>query len=106
MWVEPVTSSGRSAYERRIGAPITRLPGTRPAGVAATYLPAMFVTGLPFRPGVDVSGLPALAATLRNPQALEATMARLQTGRGAERIREPPDHSVNRTISPLAKSVM
>ena len=86
MWVEPVTSSGRSAYERRIGAPITRLPGTRPAGVAATYLPATFVTGLPFRPGVDVSGLPALAATLRNPQALEATMARLQTGRGAERF--------------------
>ena len=40
MWVEPVTSGGRSAYERRIGAPITRLPGTRPAGVAATYLPA------------------------------------------------------------------
>src|SRR5690348_16416407 len=26
MWVEPVTGHGRSAYERRIGAPITRLP--------------------------------------------------------------------------------
>jgi PAS domain-containing protein len=75
MWVEPVTSSGRSAYERRIGAPITRLPGTRPAGAAATYLPATFMTGLPFRPGVDVSGLPALAATLRNPLAVFAGTA-------------------------------
>ena len=75
MWVEPVTSSGRSAYERRIGAPITRLPGTRPAGAAATYLPATFVTGLPLRPGVDVSGLPALAATLRNPLAVFAGTA-------------------------------
>ena len=75
MWVEPVTSSGRSAYERRIGAPITRLPGTRPAGPAPTYLPATFVTVLPFRPGVDVSGLPALAATLHNPLAVFAGTA-------------------------------
>ena len=75
MWVEPVTSSGRSAYERRIGAPITQLPGMRLAGVAATYLPATFVTGLPFRPGVDVSGLPVLAATLRNPLAVFAGTA-------------------------------
>jgi PAS domain S-box-containing protein len=75
MWVEPVTTSGRSAYERRIGAPITRLPGTRPAGPAATYLPATFVTGLPFRPGVDVSGLPALAPTLHNPLAVFAGTA-------------------------------
>jgi len=75
MWVEQVTSSGRRAYERRIGAPITRLPGTRPAGAAATYLPATFVTGLPFRPGVDVSGLPALAATLRNPLSVFAGTA-------------------------------
>jgi PAS domain S-box-containing protein len=75
MWVEPVTSSGRSAYERRIGAPITRLPGTQPAGSAATYLPATFSTWLPFRPGVDVSGLPALAATLRNPLSVFAGTA-------------------------------
>jgi PAS domain S-box-containing protein len=75
MWVEPVTSSGRSAYERRIGAPITQLPGTRPAGTAATYLPATFITGLPFPPGVDVSSLPALAATLRNPLSVFAGTA-------------------------------
>jgi len=75
MWVEPVTASGRSAYERRIGAPIRRLPGMQPAGPAAPYLPATFVTGLPFRPGVDVSGLPALAATLRNPLAVFAGTA-------------------------------
>ena len=75
MWVEPVTASGRSAYERRIGAPITQLPGTRPAGAAATYLPATFVAGLPFRPGVDVSGLPTLAATLRNPLSIFAGTA-------------------------------
>src|SRR5271165_2804782 len=53
MWVEPVTASGRSAYERRIGAPITQLPGTRPAGAAATYL----------------------AATLRNPLSIFAGTA-------------------------------
>jgi PAS domain S-box-containing protein len=75
MWVEPVPSSGRAAYERRIGAPITPLPGTRPTGGASIYLPATFVTGLPFRPGVDVSGLPALAATLRNPLSVFAGTA-------------------------------
>jgi PAS domain S-box-containing protein len=75
MWVQPVSGSGRGAYERRIGAPITRLPGTRPAAVAAAYLPATFITGLPFRPGIDVSGLPALAATLRNPLSVFAGTA-------------------------------
>lgn len=75
MWVEPVTSTARSAYERRIGASITRLPGTVPAGAAATYLPATFVTGLPFRPGADVSGLPTLAATLQNPLSIFAGTA-------------------------------
>ncbi len=75
MWVEQVPSSGRRAYERRIGAPITQLPGTRPAKPATTYLPATFVTGLPFRPGADVSGLPVLAATLRNPTSVFAGTA-------------------------------
>ncbi len=75
MWVEQVTSSERSAYERRIGAPITQLPGTRPARPALNYLPATFVTGLPFHPGVDVSGLPVLAATLRNPTSVFAGTA-------------------------------
>jgi PAS domain S-box-containing protein len=83
MWVQPVTSSGRSAYERRTGALITALPGKRPAGAAATYLPATFVTGLPFPPGVDVSGLPILAATLRNPLSIfpgTATSAEMVAG--------------------------
>ena len=75
MWVEQVSSSERGAYERRIGAPITQLPGTRPARPATSYLPATFVTGLPFRPGVDVSGLPVLAATLRNPTSVFAGTA-------------------------------
>ena len=75
MWVEQVTGSGRRAYERRIGAPITRLGGTRPAQAAASYLPATFVTGLPFRTGADMSGLPALAATLGNPLSVFAGTA-------------------------------
>ena len=75
MWVQSVTTSERSAYERRIRAPIRALPGTRPAGTAATYLPATFVTGLPFPPGVDMSGLPVLAATLRNPLSMFAGTA-------------------------------
>ena len=64
-----------SAYQLRIGATITQLPGTRPAGPAVTHLPATFVTGLPFHPGIDVSGLPALAATLRNPTSVFAGTA-------------------------------
>ena len=75
MWVESVKARGRRAYELRIGAPITRLPGTRPAPPAWNYLPATFVTGLPFPAGVDVSGLPALAATLRNPVSIFAGTA-------------------------------
>jgi len=75
MWVERVSAGGRRAYERRIGAPITRPPGPQPAPPAATYLPATFVTGLPFRPGADMSALPALAATLRNPASVFAGTA-------------------------------
>ena len=75
MWVESVSARGRPAYQHRIGAPITRLPGTRPAPPALSYFPATFVTGLPFPRGVDVSGLPALAATLRNPASIFAGTA-------------------------------
>ena len=78
MWVERVTARGRRGYERRIGAPITRPPGPQPAAPAATYLPATFVTGLPFRPGADMSGLPALAATLRSPASVFAGTATQQ----------------------------
>lgn len=70
MWVEQVSADEREAYERRIGRPITRFPGLRPAGVAPMYLPATFIVGLPLPPGVDVSGLPGLAATLRDPTSI------------------------------------
>jgi hypothetical protein len=75
MWVERVTAARRRAYERRLGAPITRLPGTGIARPAATCLPATFVTGVALRSGVDMSGLPALAATLRDPLSVFAGTA-------------------------------
>jgi PAS domain S-box-containing protein len=72
MWVERVSGRQRRAYERRIGAPIARLPGSRPTAPRGTAFPATFLTGVPLRRGVDVSGLPALAATLRDPAAVFA----------------------------------
>jgi PAS domain S-box-containing protein len=75
MWVERVTARGRARYERRTGLTITRLPGKRVAGRDATYLPATFVTGVAVRPGLDLSGLPALAATLRDPASMFAGTA-------------------------------
>ena len=75
MWVERVPASERRAYEARIGGPITRLPGPQPAGAAAAYLPATFVTGLPFHPGVDTASLRALTATLANPASAFAGTA-------------------------------
>ena len=76
MWVERVNAQERRRYEQRTGMRITRLPGGRAAGPAATYLPATFVTrSLLLRRGVDVSGLPALAATLRNPASVFAGTA-------------------------------
>ena len=78
MWVESVTARARRAYESRIGAPITRLFGGGPAPAAPSYLPATFTTGLPsppFRPGVDVSSLRALATTLQNPASVFAGTA-------------------------------
>jgi len=84
MWVERVSARQRGAYEHRTRTRITRLPSWQPAGPAATYLPATFVTGLPsFHPGADVSGLPALAATLRNPTSIFAgTATSIETVRG------------------------
>ena len=75
MWVESVTAGGRRAYELRIGTPITRPPGSRPAPPARSYLPATFVTNLPFRQGADMSALPALAATLQSPASVFAGTA-------------------------------
>jgi PAS domain S-box-containing protein len=73
MWVESVGAGERRRYEARIRAPITRLPGTRPAGPAPAYFPATFLTGLPFRPGTDVSALPALGSTLQSPSSFVAS---------------------------------
>lgn len=75
MWVERVSETGRRPYERRIRAPITQVPGGQPAPPASEYLPATFVTGLPFRRGADMKDVPALAAGLRNPAALFAGTA-------------------------------
>jgi PAS domain S-box-containing protein len=75
MWVERVTRRTRRDYERRIGAQITRPPGRQVAGPAATYVPATFVTGVAVRPGADMTRVPALAATLRDPTSVFAGTA-------------------------------
>jgi len=78
MWVESVSAGGRRAYEDRIGNPITKPPGGRPAPAAKTYLPATFSTGALFRRGADMSYVPALANTLRNPASVFAGTATSQ----------------------------
>jgi PAS domain S-box-containing protein len=75
MWVQRVTEQGRPAYERRIRAPITVPPGRRVAGPAAMYLPATFVTGIAMSAGADMTRVPALAATLRDPTSVFAGTA-------------------------------
>jgi PAS domain S-box-containing protein len=75
MWVERVSRQARRGYERRIGSPITRAPGQRAALPAAMYLPATFVTGLAVRPAADMAGVPALAASLRDPTSIFAGTA-------------------------------
>ncbi len=80
MWVERVPGSARSAYEARIGAPITRLTPAgsfEPAPPAASYLAATFTTnGSPELPqGVDVSRWPALAAAIRGRSSGSADSA-------------------------------
>jgi PAS domain S-box-containing protein len=75
MWVERVTDRARRHYERRIRAPITRPPGRQVAGPAASYQAATFVTGVAVRPGTDMAGVPALAATLRDPTSVFAGTA-------------------------------
>ena len=78
LWVERVSARGRPEYERRLGAPITRLTRNGRqvrAAPAPAYLPATFVTGVALRPGVDASGLPSLSATLRDPASIFAGTA-------------------------------
>jgi PAS domain S-box-containing protein len=80
LWVESVPRSERRSYERRIGAPITRLTAsgsTRRAGTAQSYLPATYTsqTRPELRAGVDVSTWPALAASIRDRTRIFAVSA-------------------------------
>jgi PAS domain S-box-containing protein len=80
MWVERVPGSQRSAYERRLGHPITRATSAgrlEPAPRAASYLPATFTAGTraAVRPGVDVSAWPALAAAMKSASSMFAVSA-------------------------------
>jgi PAS domain S-box-containing protein len=80
LWVEDVPDSERRAYERRLGSPITRLTpsgGSEPAPRARSYLAVTFTsrTRPELRPGVDVSGWPALARAIRDPASAFAVSA-------------------------------
>jgi PAS domain S-box-containing protein len=75
LWVERIAARDRRAYERRIHGPIRTLAGRRIAGPAPAYLPATFRTSLALPQGVDVSGVPALGATLRDPTSVFAGTA-------------------------------
>jgi PAS domain S-box-containing protein len=75
LWVEQVPDRDRVAYEQRIHRRIKTLGGRRVAGRAPAYLPATFVTGVRLPAGVDVSGLRALSATLRDPTGIFAGTA-------------------------------
>jgi PAS domain S-box-containing protein len=80
LWVQSVPNSERSRYERRLGAPITRLTSSgrfERAPAAGSYLPATFTsrTRPELRPGVDVSSFPALAAAIRSRATIFAVGA-------------------------------
>lgn len=83
LWVQRVPAAGRRAYERRLGAPITRLTpggGYRRAPPAPAYRPATYVTGTLARRGVDVSTWPVLGPAIRDPASVFAGTA-TRTGR-------------------------
>jgi PAS domain S-box-containing protein len=89
LWVQSVPASGRKSYERRLGAPITRLTGSggfERAPPAASYLAASSTTGTrpELRPGVDISGWPALAAAIRDPATVFAVTASSRASLGTE----------------------
>jgi PAS domain S-box-containing protein len=80
LWVQSVPNSERGRYERRLGAPITRLtPSGRfeRAPPAGSYLPATYTTGAlaELRPGVDVSGFRGLADAIRDRASVFAVSA-------------------------------
>jgi PAS domain S-box-containing protein len=79
-WVEPVSGTARSAYERRIGQPIVTPDdrhGVVPAGSRASYLPATLVSGFPplALPGIDLGGEPGMATALSRATALDLVSA-------------------------------
>ena len=78
LWVESVASEERAAYERRIGAPISRLGEGGAAAPAPGYLAASYATGGSqgrVRQGADVSSVPALAAAIRDRRSVFAVAA-------------------------------
>jgi PAS domain S-box-containing protein len=89
LWVERVPASERERYERLRGVSITRLtPAGRivPAQAARSYLPATHTsqTRPELRPGVDVSGFPALAAAIRDRARIFAVGASRPGALGTE----------------------
>jgi PAS domain S-box-containing protein len=90
LWVQQVAGSRRRAYERRLGAPITRLTPSgalEPAPPQASHLPATYTTGTrtELRPGVDVSGWPALASAIRDPASILSVSATDPGSLGSQR---------------------
>jgi PAS domain S-box-containing protein len=78
LWVEAVAGRERADYEARTHRRIRTLDG-RVARPADAYLPATFVVATPLRAGADVSGVAALADTLRQPIAIFAGTATPET---------------------------
>jgi PAS domain S-box-containing protein len=80
LWVQSVPAAERTSYERRLGAPITRLTASGQfvrAPPAASYLPATYTTRTrpELRPGVDVSDWPALGDGIRDMATVFAVTA-------------------------------
>jgi PAS domain S-box-containing protein len=74
-WIEQVPSSGRAAYERRLGGPVVvadRQGRIARAGPRASYLPATLVTGIPPMtvPGLDFASERGVAAAIDRPRTL------------------------------------
>jgi signal transduction histidine kinase len=89
MWVERVASSERRRYERLHGGPITHLTASGRlvrAPQARSYLPATFTSRSrpELRPGVDVTGFPALASAIRDRARIFAVGASRPGALGGE----------------------
>jgi PAS domain S-box-containing protein len=89
LWVQRVPQSERRRYERRLGAPITRLTSSgrfERAPAAGAYLPATFTsrTRPELRPGVDVSSFTGLGAAIRDRSSIFAVGASRPGSLGGE----------------------